>query len=209
VYNKKTSLYVLWFHLDNHGYSLRYAGIATSKSPNTRFSFVKGYQPDGVGGLDQSVYQDDNGVDAYYVRSVENKYVGISKLADDYLSTSGITSTIGEDREGPAIFTYNGNYYLITSHLTGWAPNAMELFSAGKTLHNATWTSLGNPTNDATTFDSQSTNVLSYKNTLIYQGDRWNYSGPGGLLNATYIWLPIVPSGNNFKISYQASWQLP
>jgi len=209
IYNAKTKNYVLWFHLDTASYSLRNAGIALSTTPTGHFSFVKGFQPDGHGALDQTVYLDDDGA-AYHIRSVDNQYLGISKLTDDFLNTTGgIISRTQDAREGPAVFKYNGIYYLVTSHLSGWAPNAMDMFSGGKALHGATWTSLGNPTNDATSFNSQSTDVWIYKNTIIYLGDRWNDSGPGGLLNATYIWLPIIPSGNTFKINWEASWQLP
>lgn len=28
---------------------------------------------------------------------------------------------------------------------------------------------------------------------LIYYGDRWNAVGPGGVANASYVWLPLVP----------------
>jgi hypothetical protein len=59
-----------------------------------------------------------NGV--YFVRSCNNQYVGISKLTDDYLNTTGITSTIGEAREGHAVFfNRNNHYYMMISHLTG------------------------------------------------------------------------------------------
>jgi len=210
VYNAKTKLYVMWFHLDNGGYSLRYAGVATSSTPNGHFTFVKGFQPDGIPSLDQSVFEDDDGA-AYQIRSCDNKYVGISKLSDDYLSTTGLISQIGEPREGPSMFKYNGLYYLVTSHLTGWSPNAMEMFVGGKILNGTKWTSLGNPSNDPTTYNSQSTNVLIFDKTIVYQGDRWNHDGPGGLMNATYVWLPIVPSssGNSFTIPWHASWKFP
>jgi hypothetical protein len=61
------------------------------------------------------------------------------------------------------------------------------------TLDGAGWVDLGNPSNDATTFDSQSTFLLPYTHpdghkTLIYGGDRWNADGPGGLKNSSYIW---------------------
>jgi len=90
---------------------------------------------------------------------------------------------------------------------------------------------------DAYTFDSQSAYVLPYQvsngTTLpIYMGDRWNYAGalysceksikylctvlgPGGLLNATYIWLPVsvtpnasVPGGYQFKMPYRKKWSI-
>lgn len=208
VYNNSTKLFVLWFHLDDQNYSQRYVGIATSKTPNEQFTWAKAIQPDSVPSLDMSLYQDDNG-DVYHIRSANNQYVAISKLTADYMNTEGVIAKYGSAREGPAMFKYQDIYYLITSHLTGWDPNAMEMFSLGKQIAGATFTSLGNPTGDSTTFNSQSTNVLIYKNTIIYQGDRWNYKGPGGLGNATYIWLPIIPTGGTFKIEWQSSWELP
>jgi hypothetical protein len=213
VYNTNTKLYVLWFHLDNSGYGLRQVGVATSPNPTGIFHFVRGFQPDGLQSLDMTVYQDSDG-SAYHIRSVANQYVGISKLSADYLNTTGIISTIGEAREGPAMFKFKGEYYLVTSHLSGWAPNPMEMFAGGSTLAGAKWVSLGNPTNDPTTFDSQSTNVLLFpygngQTEIIYQGDRWNEAGPGGLLNATYIWLPITPSGSSFTVPWEGSWKLP
>lgn len=27
----------------------------------------------------------------------------------------------------------------------------------------------------------------------VYFGDRWNARGPGGVANASYVWLPLVP----------------
>jgi len=208
IYNARTSKYVLWFHLDTSSYGLRYAGVATSDTPNGAFRFSHGFQPDGVPSLDQSVYQDTDG-NAYQIRSCNNQYVGFSRLTADYLNTTGITTKINEARESPAVFQYSGRYYLVTSHLTGWDPNPMDLYDCGRSLTNAQCTSLGNPTKDSTTFNSQSTNVLIYKNTIVYQGDRWNYKGTGGLLNSTYIWLPITPNGNNFDIKWQDNWNLP
>lgn len=216
VYNAMTKLYVLWFHLDTSSYNLRQVGVATSTTPNGAFKFIRGFQPDGLGSLDMTVYADSDG-NAYHIRSVENQYVGISQLSADYLNTTGIISKIPEAREGPAMFKYNNMYYLITSHLSGWAPNAMEMFVGGTTIKGAQWTSLGNPTDSSTTYNSQSTNVLLYpygssgQELIIYQGDRWNYAGPGGLLNATYIWLPILPgkTANSFSIPWNPSWNLP
>jgi hypothetical protein len=65
----------------------------------------------------------------------------------------------------------------------GWYPNAAELWMClNKTLYGAEWISLGNPSNDSITFNSQSSYILPYKQKdgetfLIYMGDRWNYSG--------------------------------
>jgi hypothetical protein len=172
------------------------------------------------------------------------------------------------------MFKWNGNYYLITSHLSGspllhlivqwrnfiissihagWAPNPMQMYYGGPVLKNGTeWTLIGNPTGSPSmllgcqtslhvtviptaSYNSQSTNVILFPNNEnavpIYQGDRWNYAGPGGLLNATYLWLPInvclnnplfisnlrfnlffkptSSNGLNFTIPYEVSWSLP
>ena len=62
----------------------------------------------------------------------------------------------------------------------------------------ATWTTLGNPSGSANTFNSQSTYVLPYTHPasgqilLIYMGDRWNFNGPGSVGNASYVWLPLL-----------------
>ncbi|CAF1115236.1 unnamed protein product [Adineta ricciae] len=217
VWNPLTKLYVMWFHLDSYDYQYRYAGIATSPTPNGKFTFIDAFQPDGVPSLDMNLYEDKrNGVvqGVYFVRSCNNEYVGISKLTDDYLNTTGITSRIGEPREGHAIFYRNNRYYMMTSHLTGWSPNPAELFVTNQdNLQHAEWSSLGNPTNSPTTFNSQSTFVLPYPSrkfpgtfVYIYMGDRWNAPE---LLNATYIWLPFTfNSDTNVTLEWQDKWDL-
>jgi hypothetical protein len=67
------------------------------------------------------------------------------------------------------------------------------------------------PSNDGTTFDSQSTYVLPYTRAdgttlYIYCGDRWNANGPGGLMNSTYIWLPFNVSNGQWSLEWHDSW---
>jgi hypothetical protein len=135
VWNEKTKLFVMWLHADSNHYSYRYVGVATSASLNGIFIFIDAFQPDGIPSLDMNLYEDKrNGIanGVYFVRSCNNQYVGISKLNEDYLNTTGITSRIGEPREGHAIFYKNNRYFMMTSHLTGWAPNAGEFFISYK-----------------------------------------------------------------------------
>ena len=217
VWNSKTKLFVMWFHLDSANHSYRYVGVATSPTPNATFKFLGGFQPDGIPSLDMSLYEDKkNGIvnGVYLVRSCNNQYVGISKLTDDYLNTTGITSRISEPREGHAIFYRNNRYYMMTSHLTGWYPNTADLFiSDGDNLEGAKWISLGNPTGSSTTFNSQSTFVLPYPSTkypgtnfYIYMADRWD---PPYLMNATYIWLPYnFHSDTNITLEWIDKWAL-
>ena len=119
LYNAKTKLFVLWFHLDTGGYKFRHAGIATSATANGPFKFVHGIQPDGIPSLDMSLFRDPQDGQAYFVRSCNNAYTGISRLTDDYLDSKGMISNHSVF-EGMALFRHpNGTYYIITSHLTG------------------------------------------------------------------------------------------
>ena len=92
LYNEQTNNFVMWFHLDTPNYKYRHAGVATSNLANGSFSFVHGLQPDGIPSLDMSLYKDTDG-QAYFIRSCDNSYVGISRLTADYLNSTGIIST--------------------------------------------------------------------------------------------------------------------
>jgi hypothetical protein len=209
VYNKISNLYVMWFHLDNSNYSLGLVGIATSSTIEGPFKFIKGFKPDNLMSYDMSLFEDDDGL-VYFVRSVQNKYVGISRLSPDFMETTGIISSIPVPREGQAIFKKNETYYLVGSHLTGWAPNAMELFTT-KTLFGDNWKSLGNPSGSPITYNSQSAYVLPVNQNgetlFIFIADRWNFYGPGGLLNASYVWLPIQFIDNEIIINWMDFWK--
>ena len=85
-----TKLYVMWFHLDTAGYGFRHAGVATSPNATGPFRFVHGIQPDGFGSLDMSLFRDPLDQQAYFVRSCDNAFVGISRLTDDYLNSKGM-----------------------------------------------------------------------------------------------------------------------
>jgi hypothetical protein len=105
LYNAKTKLYVLWFHLDTGGYKFRHAGIATSTTPTGPFKFVHGLQPDGIPSLDMSLFRDPVDGQAYFVRSCNNAYTGISRLTEDYLDSKGMISNHSVF-EGMALFRH-------------------------------------------------------------------------------------------------------
>ena len=163
LYNENTKTYVMWFHLDKAGYSFKHAGIATSTQPHGPFKFSKGLLPDNLPSYDMSLWRDPQDGQAYFVRSVDNKFTAISRLAPDYMSSTGIISNHSVF-EGMALFRHpNGTYYIVGSHLTGWAPNELMLFRAnGKTLDDPQWVDMGNPTGDPTSFNSQPTYVVQY-----------------------------------------------
>jgi len=102
-----------------------------------------------------------------------------------------------------------GTLYMGGSHLTGWSSNAAQFVTSLNTnLPGAIWQNNYNPSNDSTTFNSQSTFIFPYVNpdgnkTFIWMADRWNFDGPGGLDEATLIWLPLVPG--NVIAQYEGS----
>jgi hypothetical protein len=69
------------------------AGVATSDSPSGHFTFKYALQPDGIPSLDMSLFLDPLDHQAYFVRSCDNAYAGISRLTPDFLNSTGIIST--------------------------------------------------------------------------------------------------------------------
>lgn len=213
LYNEKRRLFIMWFHLDDSGYEFDNVGIAESASPTGPFTFVKALLPDGIPSLDMSVFQDVDG-QAYLIRSCNNEYTGISRLSDDYLNTTGLLSK-GDLFEGMAMFRHtNGTLYMMTSHLTGWKPNPLMLFrSDGPDLSDPRWVNLGNPTHNNTSFNTQPAYVVPFTTKTglqyhIYMGDNWVHGGPRGLIDASYVWLPIHFAADGVHLEHLASWDL-
>lgn len=214
LYNSNTKKYVMWFHLDDSGYRYRHAGVATSAQPQGPFSFVHAIQPDNIPSLDMSLWRDPVDGQAYFVRSCDNKYTGISRLTSDYLNSKGLISQ-STSYEGMALFRHkNGTYYMITSHLTGWDPNPLMLFrAAGKTLDDPKWVNMGNPTNDPKSFNTQPTYVVEFTPAkgdpyFVYMADNWIHAGSKGLIDASYVWLPFDFGGNTVTLHKSATWDL-
>ena len=93
--------------------------------------------------------------------------------------------------EGPSVFKPAANsYFMMASHLTGWAPNPPLLFHAtSDSLSGAVWLDSTVPASGVganITFNSQSTFVFPLvlddgTTMFIYMGDRWNFYGPGSV----------------------------
>ncbi len=98
-------------------------------------------------------------------------------------------------------------------------PAAPLLFvSDGPSLCGATWTRLPRPAAGAgagSCFDSTPAFVHTYawgdgSELQIFVGDRWNAGGPGGVGNASYVWLPLLPrdGGGGFAMEWLEAWRL-
>ncbi|MEL0457347.1 glycoside hydrolase family 43 protein [Flavobacteriaceae bacterium SZ-1-7] len=161
---------------------------------------------------DMTLYVDTDGK-AYHIHaSEENQTLHISELTDDFLDFTDRWARIlpGGQNEAPAIFKEGKYYYLITSGLTGWEPNAARSFRATSIW--GPWIALGNPAigiESEVTFRSQSTYVLPVfgkPSAYIFMADRWN---PKNHIDGRYIWLPItLTDDNRLIIEWMDEWNL-
>jgi hypothetical protein len=213
LYNARTHLYVMWFHLElkGKGYSAARAGVATSRSPIGPYAFVRDFRPDGEMSRDMTLFEDDDGK-AYLITTSENNQTQhVSQLTADYLDTTGRYRRILAHKalEGEAIFKANGHYFYIGSHTTGWAPN--PAFAAVADSITGPWKELGNPCRGEgadLTFGAQSTYVLPLAGkpgAFIFIADRWR---PKNAIDGRYVWLPVTLSGGSFTITWRDSWDL-
>ena len=159
---------------------------------------------------DQTVFIDDNGKAYQFYSSENNATLYISELTDDYLKPTGryTRNFVKQSREAPAVFKYNGKYYMLSSGCTGWDPNVAELAVADSIM--GQWTTIGNPCTgpDADkTFYAQSTyvqQIYGKGNAYIAMFDRWKKKD---LEDSRYVWLPLeFGKDGTITIPWRDSW---
>ena len=193
---------------------------------------------------DMTVFLDDTDInkdgvkDAYAVYSSEsNKYMYISLLNSDYTGpiTEGATDSLtlsdgttiqtfagrvlgsAINREAPAVFKYNGKYYMITSGTDGWKACDAKYFMADNIY--GPWAAMGDPCEggSSNTFVSQPTAVIpvnAERGQFIYMGDRWSYTLSGSNTDSahwdsSYVWLPIdVKLDGSIVMKNRSDWDL-
>ena len=244
LYNESTGQYVMWWHCDGRtptntaDYGKARAGVAVADNPAGPFKFVgayllasdpdrtdHGFDSEGGHVRDMNVFKDDDGTayvlyssegnEVMYIARLNNSYTGLAKDNEDMVLGEDFAIISTDSREAPAMFKYNGMYYLITSGCTGWAPNQAQYAVAEDPL--GPWTRMGNPcigdTNN-NTFSTQSTCVIPVdpeNGKYIYMGDRWTDDGVSNSLSAhpRYVWLPIeFGPDNTIMIKDYSDWTL-
>ncbi|KAJ3702866.1 hypothetical protein LUZ61_006571 [Rhynchospora tenuis] len=201
IYNDLTKTYVMWMHIDNANYSKASVGVATSQNPTGPFQYLYSIQPHGCESRDMTIFKDDNRKAYLIYSSEDNTELHVSPLTDDYLNVTNEFKRIfvRRHREAPAIFKFEGTYYMITSGCTGWAPNSALAHAAESMM--GPWETLGDPCMGGnvifrhTTYFSQSTFVLplpGLPGLFIFMADRWN---PANLRDSRYVWLPLAIGG--------------
>lgn len=197
-------------HLDSSRAKEIYSGGDLPEHPDSLNILGRDFKG-GQMARDMNLFVDDDGTAYHIYSSEDNSTLHIARLSDDYTYTTGEFGRFFVNRfmEAPAMFKHNGNYYLIMSGCTGWAPNAGRSAVASSIM--GPWEELENPfrgENAETSFFSQSTYVLPTPNspgTFIYMGDRWT---PENAIDGRYIWLPIRFEGRQPIIEWHDNWSL-
>ena len=237
IYNRRTRQYVMWMHLDANRYQEASAGVAVADRPTGPFRMVRVFRPihfdygysreestlrereRGNSYRDMGLFQDDDGTAYVLYSSESNASLYVSRLSDDYtdIQRPAVQGTSWERvipngrREAPAPFKFRGKYYLVTSGLTGWAPNPAQYHVADRML--GPWEARGNPIvgpEAGTTFRSQGTFVLPLPSVceacFVFMADRWDSRA---LERSTYVWLPLVVARDGtIRIEPRERWTL-
>ncbi|EGU79951.1 hypothetical protein FOPG_17545 [Fusarium oxysporum f. sp. conglutinans race 2 54008] len=203
IFNKSTSKYVMWMHIDDPVYSHALVGVATGDTVNGRFSYHGSFRPMGCASRDMGVFVDDD--DKAYLMSEDRKHgLRIFELSQDYLSVDKLVHLFPENFESPAMIKQNGLYYLFGSQLTYWYTNDNKYTTS--TSLSGPW-SPWEPFADVgtNTYDSQATFVLPTGSGTLYLGDRWEFPP---LPRSTYVWLPLYIDGTKVTMPPATSFVL-
>ena len=218
-------------------YSRAMVGIATSDSPFgpftvqnvTRMNYDTSLNASRLGeARDMTVFVDtgvdkngDGADDAYviyssemnaklYVSLLNKDYTGLAAEADQADAAEFAARIVSDDsREAPAVFKYNGYYYLLTSGTDGWNSTAHTYYRSKDMLSG--WEKVGNPAKNDTgkMFNTQVTYVLpvdAEAGKFVYMGDRWNGSN---LTDSRTVWLPIqMSTDNTVSVLGEQDWTL-
>ena len=207
LYNEKTGKYVMWFHSDRDDYQFARAGVAISDNPKGPFVFLRDFTPNKQDSRDMTVYKDKDGVAYLFHSANRNKTMNVARLTEDYTDVDGLFVSVlpDQEREAPALFFYDGMYYMISSGCTSWNPNA-ALYAECPHLMGK-WKLIDNPLEgkDARiTFYGQSAYIFEAEGAFYLMLDHWK---PDSLRYSGYSILPIkVNPDKTLTVPWQDEW---
>ena len=222
IYNEKTGKFVMWCHYvarpGDHGVKAGTAdaGVASCNTINGIYQWHGYHRPlrPDMTVKDCTLFKDKDATayfifDSYPADRSKERCIHIARLSDDYLKEVEVREIPGtERREAPAMFKKDGYYFLITSGVSGWDPNAAK-------CHRATniwgpYEELGNfcvGEQRDITFNAQSAYVFELHDApgcFVFMGDRWRQSN---MKQSTHIWLPLeFPTKNTVRMRYFKQW---
>jgi hypothetical protein len=223
--NPKSGKYVLWAKGGGKNFQ-----VATSSSLTGPFSFIRTCSPTGgpdLLGDDMQAMHDTRNGNAFLVYTAkgvkkDKKSTGMYKIHVIKLDVTW-TSLASDphlaldmpSREAPAPF-YSPSakkFYIWTSKTTGWDPNA-ALCMTNSQGWMSTFKSIGNPTGDSKTFNTQGSHIL-YLETVnmvdryLYMGDIYKGYICEGCEGSRYKFLPLeVHSNGNVYIKNLGQWDV-
>jgi hypothetical protein len=183
------------------------------KQPGEKNALARDHEK-GQMARDMTLFVDDDGSAYHLYASEDNRTMHVSRLTPDYLRPAGEYARVMPfaDDEAPAIFKQNGKYYLVTSGLSGWAPNAAKSYVADHIF--GPWTALGNPVRGTPeqariTFGGQSTHALTLRRKgcerHILMLDIWR---PKNAIDGRYAWLPVEWEEGKPVMRWRERWSL-
>jgi hypothetical protein len=206
-FNQRTGKYVMYFHLDNGGYTLARVGVATSDTVDGDYKYVRSFRPLNHESRDIGQFVDDDGT-PYLI--FEDRPFGfrIASLSEDYLNVEKEVCLIALHIEGGAVVHYQGLYYAIGSALTGWNPNPNKYATAARL--EGPWSEFKDIAPPATnTYGSQSTMMLkvvgSKATSVIFMGDIWK---PQTQWDSRYLWMPLEIGEGKLWLPEPRPWTL-
>jgi hypothetical protein len=208
LYNAQTQQYVMWVKSEDADYTWGHALVAVSDSPTGPFEIVSSQRPwlDRKFG-DFALYQEDGRAYAV-IATGKDRVLYVYRLTPDFLRLEEEISAAyrGEKREAPVLFRSQGRYILISSGMSGWAPNPTR-YAISESLEGP-WLDQGllfEGDTEKNSFRSQPTYVIQTDNRLIYMGDRWDQRDLG---DSRYIWLPMTLKDQKLSAKWLNSWNL-
>ncbi|WP_228469727.1 AbfB domain-containing protein [Paenibacillus sp. JNUCC31] len=208
IYNAATKQYVLWAHYENGtDYNLGRVAVATSSTPNGKFTYEGSFRPLDYESRDMTVFVDTDGTGYLITASRKNgganDTMAIFKMNASYTGVEAFVGWQFENayREAPAVVKKGNRYYLFTSQAAGWYPNQGAYATASSMT--GTWSALtpyGNPSAFGSQIHDIATITGSSTTSYIYMGDRWN---PLNLGEHKHIWLPLTLNDSNGTASLE------
>jgi len=206
--NARTGKFVMYFHLDDKPYKLARVGVAVGDSIDGEYRYVKSFRPLGEESRDIGQFVDDDGA-AYLI--FESRPTGgffIAKLSEDFLNVEKQVSFLKAPLEGGALVHFGGVYYVMGSHLSGWAPNP-NVYASAPSL-SGPWSKFKNMAPpEANTYGGQSGTLLkivgSKATTVVFMGDIWR---PERLWDSRYLWMPLEFKDGGLRLPPPHPWEL-
>jgi hypothetical protein len=212
-HSTKTKKYVMYMHIDgpvgnDTGYAAARVGVAICDTPDGNFNFLRSFRPLGHESRDIGQFVDDDG-SAYLI--FEDRPTGgfhIAQLSEDFLDVKKETAFIHAPLEGGTLVHYRDRYFVVASHMTGWAANP-DIYASAAHLQGP-WSEFKDIAPPETnTYGSQSTMLLkvtgSKTTTVIFMADIWR---PWAQWDSRYLWMPLQITGDKIQLPEPRQWTI-